>query len=98
MFTETRHVQQNQHCVCDYGCICTSTDHKFINVTGWNYCKDSCVAIKTIIIIHIHILILASSLSSLSVLSDIIIAHRGPSLKKMQDTDVQQSVLLLHNH
>ena len=98
MFREIRHVQQNQHCVCDYGCICTSIDHKFINAMAWNYCKDSCVAIKTIIIIHINILILASSLSSLSVLSDIIITRRGPSLKKMQDIDVQQSVLLLHNN
>ena len=90
MFRETRHIQQNKHSVCDYGCICTSTDHnKSINATAWSYCKDSCVAIKTI-------LILASSLSSLSVLSDI--AHQGPSLKKMQDIDVQQSVLLLHNN
>ena len=58
-------------------------------------CKDSCVAIKTLTTTIIHILILALSLSSLFVLSDIISHQWGPSLK---DTDVQLSVLLLHNN
>ena len=93
MFTKTRHVQQNQHCVCDYvyvlALIITSLSLLLHGTTV--VCKDS------INVIIIHNLILALSLSSLSVRSDIIL-HHGPSLKKMQDTDVQQLVLLLFNN
>ena len=49
MFTKTKHVQQNQHCVCDYGCICTialiiSSSMLLHGTTV--VCKDSCVAMK----------------------------------------------------